>query len=173
MNKYILTLAVTILFTTIATAQIDRSKRPVPSQSPSINLSTPQSFELNNGMKVMVVRNTKLPRVRIQLLIDNPLYASGEKAGVEALLAAMLGNGTTSISKDDFNEEIDFLGASINFGSQSAFASTLSKYVDRVFELFAEASKNALLTQEEFQKEKDKYLEALKNNKKDVSTISR
>jgi predicted Zn-dependent peptidase len=173
MKKYVISLSLCLFFATLVTAQVDRSKRPIPGPAPTINLGTPQTFNLDNGLKVMVVRNTKLPRVRIQMLIDNPLYASGNKVGVENLLAAMLGNGTTSISKDEFNEEIDFLGASINFGSQSAFASSLSKYFPRVFELMADAAINPLLTEEEFQKEKDRLLESLKNNKTDVSTVSR
>lgn len=173
MKNYILSILVSLFFIGYSNAQIDRSKRPVPGPAPTINLASPQTSNLANGMKVMVVKNTKLPRVRIQMLIDNPLYASEKKAGVESILAAMLGNGTTSISKDDFNEEVDFLGASINFGSQSGFASSLSKYFERVFELFADAAMNPLLTQEEFNSEKDKLLESLKNNEKDVSTISR
>lgn len=173
MKIHLVSLITCLFFVSITSAQIDRSKRPVAGPAPTINLKSPQSFNLDNGMKVMVVRNTKLPRVRIQLSIDNPLYASENKAGVESLLSAMLGNGTTSIPKDEFNEEIDFLGASINFGSQSAYASSLSKYFERIFELMADAAKNPLLTQEEFEKEKDKLLEALKNNKKDVSTVAR
>lgn len=173
MKNNILTILFCFLFVSISNAQIDRSKRPVPKPAPTINLASPHSYDLDNGMKVMVVKNTKLPRVRMQLQLDNPLYASQDKAGVESILAAMLGNGTTNIPKDKFNEEIDFLGANISFGSQSGFASSLSKYFDRVFELFADAAKNPLLVQEEFQKEKDKLLEALKNNKKDVSNVSR
>ncbi len=173
MKNNILSIIVCLLFVGFTSAQVDRSKRPVPKPAPTINLSSPHSFELDNGMKVMVVKNSKLPRVRIQLQLDNPLYASQDKAGVESILAAMLGNGTTTISKDKFNEEIDFLGASVNFGSQSGFASSLSKYFDRVFELFADAAKNPLLVEEEFLKEKDKLLEGLKNNKTDVSTVSR
>jgi zinc protease len=173
MKKYILSIMVCLLFIGLTNAQIDRSKRPVPGPAPTIHLATPQSFDLNNGMKVMVVRNTKLPRVRIQLLIDNPLYASEDKAGVETILAQMLGNGTTTISKNEFNEEIDFLGATINFGSQRGFASSLSKYFDRVFELFADAAINPLLVEEEFQSEKARLLESLRNNERDVSAISR
>src|SRR5690606_20908857 len=110
---------------------------------------------------------------RVQLLIDNPLYASENKAGVENLLASMLGNGTTSISKEDFNEEIDFLGANVFFGSQNAYASSLSKYFPRILELMSDAIASPLFTEEEFQKEKDRYLEGLKNDKRSVSTIAR
>ena len=79
-------------------------------------------------MKVLVVENHKLPRVSYNLTIDNVPITEGDKAGVSNLLGAMLGNGTTNIPKDEFNEEIDFLGASLNFGSESAFARALSKY---------------------------------------------
>lgn len=154
-------------------AQIDRSKQPIPGAAPAIHLQTPQTFELENGLKVLVVKNTKLPRVRIQLLIDNPPIALNKKVGVENILAYVLGNGTTTISKQDFNEEIDFMGANISFGNNSGYASTLSKYFDRVFELFADAIINPLITEEEFQTQKNRYLEALKNNKKDVATTSR
>ena len=74
----------------------------------------------------------------------------------------MLGNGTTTIPKDDFNEEVDFLGARLNFGSRSASASSLTKYSERILELMADAAMNPLLTEEEFQKEKDKAIEGIK-----------
>lgn len=173
MKKYIHTLLAAFLITSAATAQIDRSKQPVPGPAPVVNLGVPQSFELGNGLKTIVVVNKKLPRVRVQLLIDNPMYANGNKAGVESLLASMLGNGTTTISKEDFNEEIDFLGANVFFGSQSAYASALSKYFPRILELMADGIASPLFTEEEFQKEKDKYLESLKMEKRSVSAIAR
>ena len=69
-NTYILLLA---LFSFIAIqAQVDRTVMPTPGPAPEVNLGTPQSFKLNNGLKVLVVENHKLPRVSIQLSIDNP-----------------------------------------------------------------------------------------------------
>ena len=154
------------------TAQIDRSKQPQPGPAPKITLETPKEFVLDNGMKVMVVENHKLPRVSYNLTIDNDPITEGDKAGTSSLLGAMLGNGTTNIPKDDFNEEIDFLGASLNFGSESAFASALSKYSGRMLELMADAAINPLLTEEEFQKEKDKLIEGLKIQEKSVDAVA-
>ncbi len=153
-------------------AQIDRSKQPKPGPAPKITLEVPEEFVLDNGMKVLVVENHKLPRISYNLNIDNSPITEGDKAGVSSLLGAMLGNGTTNISKDDFNEEIDFLGASLNFGSQSAFASALSKYSERMLELMADAAINPLLTEEEFQKEKDKLIEGLKTQEKSVDAVA-
>ncbi|MBT8184407.1 MAG: insulinase family protein [Eudoraea sp.] len=168
---YILLLALFVSYG--AQAQIDRSKMPQPGPTPEINLQEPKSFDLNNGLKVMVVENNKLPRVSIQLTIDNPPVAEGDKAGVSALTASLLGNGSKSIPKDEYNEEIDFLGASINFGSQSAFANSLSKYFPRILELMADAAINPNFTQEEFEKEKAKLITGLKTQEKDVSSIAR
>ncbi len=171
MKRVYFTLLVAFLAVSV-TAQVDRSKMPEPGPAPEINLDEPQRFELNNGLKVLVVENHKLPRVSIQLTLDNPPILEGDKAGVSSLTGALLGNGSTSIPKDEFNEEVDFLGANISFGSQSAFASSLSKYFPRILELMADAAINPNFTQEEFDKEKDKLITGLKTQEKDVSAIA-
>lgn len=153
-------------------AQLDRSKQPKPGPEPKISLEVPSEFELKNGLKVLVVENHKLPRVSYSLTIDNKPVANGAKAGVESLIGSMLGNGTTSIPKDEFNDEIDFLGASLNLGINGGYASTLSKYSERVLELMADAAINPLLTEEEFDKEKEKFLEGLKAEEKSIDAIS-
>jgi len=171
MNKLFITLILGIVALNLQ-AQIDRSKMPDAGPAPEINLNEPQRFELNNGLKILVVENHKLPRVSIQLLIDNPPILEGDKAGVSSFTASLLGNGSKSIPKDDFNEEVDFLGARISFGSQSAFANSLSKYFPRILELMADAAINPNFTEEEFDKEKQKLLTNLKADEKDVSAIA-
>ena len=173
MKKHIYLFIASIFISTLAIAQIDRSKQPQPGPAPTINVNQPGTFTLENGLKVLVVEDHTLPAVRVQLLIDNPIHASGEKVGVEALLSAMLGNGTTTISKDDYNEEIDYLGASIYFGSERAYANSLSEYFPRIMELMADGIKNPLFTQEEFEKEKNKMIDGLKSQDKDVSNVAR
>lgn len=165
------TLVVLFLITISAHAQIDRSQQPKAGPEPQISLDVPQEFELKNGLKVLVVENHKLPRVSYSLRIVNDPIATGEKAGVESLIGSMLGNGSTTISKDDFNEEIDFLGASLNFGFTGGYASSLTKYSDRILELMADAAINPLLTEQEFDKEKTKLIEDLKSSEKSIDAI--
>lgn len=155
-----------------AHAQIDRSKQPQPGPAPKIDLKSPQEFTLKNGMKVMVVENHKLPRVSFSLTIDNKPETEGAKAGVSSLVGGMMGNGTTSISKEQFNEEIDFLGARLNFSSSGAFASGLIQYSDRILELMADAVIHPLLVEEEFQKEKERLIEGLKTQEKSVDAVA-
>ncbi len=170
MKRIIITLIV-ILTGLHLSAQIDRTKVPSAGPAPKINLDVPKSFQMANGLTVLVVENNKLPRVSIQLVIDNPPIGEGDKAGVASLMGSLLGNGSTSISKDDYNEEIDYLGARISFGSQSASANSLSKYFPRILELMADAASNPNFTQVEFDKEKAKLLTAIKGQEKDVSAI--
>ncbi|OZV71171.1 M16 family metallopeptidase [Winogradskyella aurantia] len=172
MKTKISALLILLLMAVGVNAQIDRSVMPKPGPSPKIVLEDPGEFELDNGIKVLVVENHKLPRVSYSLRIDNKPVTEGEKAGVSSILAAMLGNGTTNIPKDEFNDEVDFLGASLSFGSSSAYASTLSKYSERVLELMADAAINPLLTEEEFEKEKEKLIENLKSEEKSVAAVA-
>jgi predicted Zn-dependent peptidase len=164
---------ITLLFVSYGlSAQIDRSKQPKPGPAPKIQLQVPSEFKLPNGMTVLVVENHKLPRVSYNLTIDNVPTLDGDKAGITDILAAMLGNGTTTISKDNFNEEVDFLGANLNFSGSGAFASGLSKYSKRILELMADAAINPLFVQEEFEKEKAKAIEGLKAQEKSVDAVA-
>ena len=168
-NLFILTL----LLTFPAFAQVDRSQQPQPGPAPVIQLGEPERFTLKNGLSVLIVENNKLPRASVSLTLDNPPIAEGEMAGVSAMTAALLGKGSKKIDKDSFNEEVDFMGASINFGSQSASASSLSRYFNRVLELMSEAALNPNFTQEEFDKERDIILDGIKSSEKSVTSAAR
>tara|TARA_B100000524_G_scaffold236205_1_gene125788 strand:+ start:434 stop:2497 length:2064 start_codon:yes stop_codon:yes gene_type:complete len=171
MKKLIL-LVSALIFTLNTNAQLDRSVMPIGGPSPKIKLQKPKEFKLKNGIRVLVVENHKLPRINYSLRFDRNPIVEGEKAGVISLLGSMLGNGTKNISKDDFNEEVDFLGAGINVSFGSGFAFTLTKNNERVLDLFSDAIINPLLTEEEFEKEKEKLIEGLKAQKKDIDAIS-
>jgi predicted Zn-dependent peptidase len=64
------------------------------------------------------------------------------------------------------------LGARLSFGFSGGFASSLTKYSDRILQLLADAAMNPLLTSEEFSKEKDKLLEGLKSQAKSVDAVA-
>ena len=172
MKNSILLILTILLASAGSYAQIDRSKQPEPGPAPIINMERPIEFSLDNGLNVLIVENHKLPRVSISLFFDRTPFLMKEKAGVTSLLGSMLGNGTQTISKDDFNEEIDFLGADLSFGFDGGYASSLSKYFERMMELLADATMNSLLTPEEFEKEKERLLEGLKSQEKSVDAVA-
>jgi predicted Zn-dependent peptidase len=146
--------------------------QPKPAAPPTIKIGKSTNFELKNGLKVMVVENHKLPRVAYSLSLDNMPYAEGDKKGVANITSQLIGTGTTKTSKDAFNEEVDFLGANINFNSNGAYASGLSKYSERILELMADGALNTVFTQEEFDKIKAKLLEGIKTQEKSVPAVA-
>ena len=162
-----------LLLTFTAFAQVDRSQQPQPGPAPVIQLGEPERFTLKNGLTVLIVENNKLPRAAVSLSLDNAPIAEGELAGVSSMTAALLGKGSITIDKDSFNEEVDFMGATINFGSQSASASSLSRYFGRVLELMADAALHPNFIQDEFDKERDIVLDGIKSSEKSVTTAAR
>ena len=165
-------LILAIVFTGSLYSQLDRSIVPESGPSPEIFFGKPQTFKLENGLTVLVVENNKLPRASASLSFDNPLIYEGEVAGVSSILAEMIGNGTQSISKEDFIEEVDYMGASVSVTGSGAFAGSLKRYFPRVLELMASAVLEPLLTQEEFDNQKNLIKESLKTSDKDVSTAA-
>ncbi len=159
------------LFLTLIMQAQDRPM-PTPGPSPTINIKKPQTFSLPNGLQVMVVENHKLPRVSYNLTIDTAPYAEGAKKGVSELTGSIMGSGSKKVSKDKFNEEVDFLGADINFSIGGASASGLSKYSKRILELMAEGALHTDFTQEELDKSKAKFIEGIKSQEKSVPVVS-
>ncbi len=84
-----------------------------------------------------------------------------------------MGKGTSRISKEEFNEQIDFYGASVSFGVHNISGSSLSRYFPEVLSLAAEGALNPLFTQKELDAERAKILDALIANEKNVPDIAR
>ena len=153
--------------------QVDRSKQPTPGPAPTIQVKEPQQYKLKNGLTVMFVENRKLPIVSASLILDNPPILEGIKAGQSQLTSSLLGKGSKKIKKDDFYDEIDFMGSNISISASSAFAQSLTRYFQRTFQMMADAAINPNFTEEEFTKERDVLIDALKSSEKDVSTAAR
>lgn len=154
------------------TMQAQDRPQPIPGPSPAIKINKPVTFTLKNGLKVLVVENHKLPRVSYNLTIDNLPYSELDKKGVSDITGSLIGSGTKNLSKDAFNEEVDFMGANINFWSSGAYASGLSKYSKRILDMMADGALNTVFTEEEFQKEKAKLIEGLKADEKSVPSVA-
>ena len=172
MKTKILSIIAIITMSFAANAQIDRSTMPTPGPDPVVKLGTAEKFSLKNGLTVIMVENHKLPRVSATLRIDNKPYVEGNITGVSGMMGSLLGRGTINITKDKFNEKVDFLGANVSFFSSGASARSLEKYFPQVLGLMADGVKNSQFSQEEFDKEKKVTLESLKTEEKNIPAIA-
>ena len=169
-TKYILLIA--LVASNFIFSQVDRSQIPPSGPDPEIKLGQPYEYELSNGLKLIIVENNKLPRASVNLFIDSQSYSSDGKTGIGSITSSLLGKGTKNISKDDFIEEIDFMGSTLALYTTGAYGSSLSKYFPRLLELLADGLLNPVFDLEEFTKEKERLLESIKENEKNVRTIA-
>lgn len=148
-------------------AGLDRSKAPKPGPAPKIQLGKYEKFELENGLKVIVVQNQKLPTISFSILVDWDPILEKDKAGYVGMAGEMLRRGTTNRTKDEIDIAVDFIGATLFTTPSRIQGSSLSKHGEKLFEIMADIVKNAEFKQEEF----DKVLkETLSNIKSTVDS---
>lgn len=166
-------LIASLLFISSLNAQIDRSIIPIGGPAPQINLGKPVTKDLKNGMKLILVRNNKLPRVFFNLFLDNPPQSEGDKVGLSGITSSILGKGTKNYSKEEFIDEIDFMGANLNLGVSSSSGSSLSKFFPKLLNMMADGLLNPIFDEEEFNKSKERSIEGIKADENSVTAASR
>ncbi len=146
-------------------------KQPLSAPAPIINLGTPITHILPNGLTILIVENHRLPQVTLRLLLDDQPTLEGDKKGVYDLLSLLVGNGSTNISKEAFNEEIDYMAVNINILPNGVYAQTLSKFFPRVLELIADAALHPNFEEEEMEREKARIVQSLKAGENNAEVI--
>lgn len=153
-------------------AQLDRSKAPHPGPAPKIEIGNYTKFELLNGLKVFVVENHRLPRVSFAISFVFEPALEKENTGIGNLASELIGTGTKTRTKDQINDEIDFISGSLNTNSSGIYASSLKKHTSKLLEILSDVTINSVFNQEELDKKKNQTLSGLAANKDDPGAIS-
>jgi len=154
------------------TAQVDRSIMPEAGPAPKIELGETQSFTLENGLKVFVVENHKLPKVSFSLQFDIDPIAEGDKAGAAQMAGDLLSKGTSNRTKEELNFEVDFMGASFFTSAGSIFGSALKKHQDKLLDIMSDVLKNSDFKAEELEKLRTQYISGKQTEKDDPDAIA-
>jgi len=107
---------------------LDRSIQPKAGPAPVIKIGDYESFELANGLKVFVVENHKIPRLAYSLVLDTDPVFEGELEGYTDFAGQLMRTGTTTRTKDQIDEQVDMLGASLNTSAGGISANCLVKH---------------------------------------------
>ena len=152
--------------------ELDRSVRPAAQPAPELNIGEYEVIEMKNGLKVFVVQNDRLPRVTFRLVLDRDPILEGDKAGYIDIAGSMLERGTATRTKAEIDEEIDFLGASLNTSATSVYGNCLSEHTEEFFQIMADVILNPSFPEAEFEKLKKESLDNLQFVKDDPGAIS-
>lgn len=151
-----------VVCTNFTSAQtLDRSIQPKPAPANEIKIKDAQTFTLDNGLKVFVVEDHKLPQVYFSFQFDVDTKTYGEKAGIPDIFSSVAGKATTTKTKSEINKSFDMIGAHFDFSKESGFVSGLSKYRSKMIELFADVLLNPVFTDEELNLAKNQTISAL------------
>ncbi|MBL4593216.1 MAG: insulinase family protein [Flavobacteriales bacterium] len=152
MKKIVSIVCALTLITGVFAQKLDRSKKPAAGPAPEIKLGKIESFTLENGLKVFVVENHKLPKVAYSLTLDVDPIIEGDMAGYVSTTGELMGRGTTNRTKQKIDEEIDFIGATLSTYSSGAYGASLKKHQDKLLAIMADVIMNADFKQDELDK---------------------
>jgi len=185
MKKLIFALSITFIFSQCSKKATDavnsgasaidkswRKKAPVPAAVREIQLGTYSDFDLANGLKVIVVENHKLPRVSYQLSFNNDGLIEGDKAGYTSFAGDLISKGTTTKTKAQIDDTIDYIGASFNTSAGGIFATSLKKHNDKLLSVMTDVLYNPSFPQDEFEKIRKRTASGLATNKSDPNAIA-
>ncbi|PID95629.1 MAG: peptidase M16 [Bacteroidetes bacterium] len=141
-----------------AFGQIDRSKAPKPKPAPEIQFKDAQTFELDNGLKVILVEDHKLPVLSVNLSLDVDPVLEKDAAGYVSAAGSLVKTGTKNRSKAQIDEAVDFIGADLLAYDNGLYGSMLKKHADELLSVFQDVLLNPTFPKEEF----DKYITQLK-----------
>lgn len=145
---------------------------PQPAAAREISIGDYQSFDLSNGLKVIVVENHKLPRVSYQISLKNDPILEKDKAGYVSMAGSLISTGTTKKSKAELDAAIDYIGANINTSSNGIFGSSLVKHQDKMLDILTEMLYHASFPENEFDKLKKQTLSGISTTKTDPNAIA-
>jgi len=185
MKKLIFALSITFIFSQCSKKTTDavnssasavdktwRKKAPMPAPVREIQLGTYSDFDLANGLKVIVVENHKLPRVSYQLSFNNDGLIEGDKAGYTSFAGDLISKGTTTKTKAQIDETIDYIGASLNTSAGGIFATSLKKHTDKLLSVMTDVLYNPSFPQDEFEKIRKRTASGLASDKTNPDAIA-
>lgn len=133
------------------------------------------SFKLPNGLTLYLMEQHDVPVISVSAVLPAGAIYDNEKSGLAFLTAKALKHGTKNFSKLKLDEEIDFIGASINTDASKEFVSLSSKFAakdhDKMLTIIKEIMLDPVFNAEEFEKEKSRLLVGLEQQKESPRAV--
>ena len=152
-----------------ADAQTTSQKQQPPPVAPERPFKFPShtTVKLENGLTVFVVEDHRQPMVSVTLMLPGAGSSSqpADKAGLAAMTASLLRQGTATRSAQQIAESIDRVGGSLNAfagdDSTEASVTVLTNTLDIGFELLADIVRNPAFADAEIERWRRQILSSL------------
>lgn len=134
-----------------------------------------EKFTLPNGFTVYLMEQHEVPVISVSAIIPAGAIYDGARSGLASLTASGLQYGTRSYSKTKIEEELDFIGATLNTYASKESAGLSSKFaskdVEKVLPILKEVLVDPIFDKDEFEKERKRVLTNLDQAKQSPRNV--
>lgn len=141
----------------------DRSIKPEPVESINFEIPGIEKFELQNGLKIFLIKKNSLPIVQFNFLTEaGSKFDPQNKKGLAFLTSLLIDEGAGNLSALELDNEIESLGSilkvSCDHDSVSITLLTLKENVEKSFNIFSDVILKPRFEDEDFKREQKKLL---------------
>lgn len=141
----------------------------------SFKLPAYEKFTLKNGLTIYLMEQKEVPMINVSAVFPAGAIYDGQQSGLANLTALALRHGTKNMSKSKMEEELDFIGASLNTyaskESSGLSARFASKDKDKVLAIIKDVLTAPLFDATEFDKEKQRVMVGLEQAKESPGAV--
>ncbi|MBI3138607.1 MAG: insulinase family protein [Sphingobacteriales bacterium] len=134
-----------------------------------------EKFKLPNGLMIYLMEQHEVPVISVSAILPAGAIYDGPKAGLASLTAAGLKHGTRNFTKAKLDEELDFLGATLNTYASKESAGLSAKFAakdrDKILSIIRDILLEPVFDTSEFAKEKKRLLVSLEQQKESPRSV--
>ena len=154
-----------------------RKEAPKPAEAGALQLPIAGSFQLSNGLRVLVNERPGLPVVSASLVVGTGSGANPtDKPGLANYTAAMLDEGTATRPALEIADEVAQLGGSLDTSStmdaSQATASSLRRTFPALLELLADVVRHPSFPAEEIERQRASRLASLVQQRENPNAVA-
>ncbi len=159
-------------------AELAKYLPPTTSATDLGKQSLPEEFTLNNGLRVLLLRDRNLPTINLSGQLNaGSEFDGNQKAGLANLTANNLMNGTQTKNALDLAKTLEDRGADLNFGASregvSISGQGLSANLPILIQTLADVLENATFPADQLQLSRQRALTSLKVQQDDPRGLGR
>jgi zinc protease len=143
-----------------------RKKPPTLPPPRPFEMAKATEFKLENGLQVELIPDHRVPFITVALGVKaGSCFDPVDKSGLADMTADMLTEGTQTRKSKEIADQVDFIGGGLKAVTDPDFTllsgSALSKYSDRLFDLFTDVLLHPTFPEDELTLKKTNLIEEL------------
>ncbi len=156
----------------------DRSVKPTPGPVTAAMVPTYYEWKYDNGLKFIGTKTSESPKIIISInMSGGQLLETGKyPTGTASMTAELMTEGTTKLTSEEFQNELDKIGSNISFGSgetsNSCFVSCTKEHLDVTLKLLEDALYNPRFDPADFKRIKKQNMEGVQSLRKNPSAMA-